>query len=79
MPTEGVKETVMGERGKPSLMHMSFYLLGVVFGGRIGWLLGQTYGGTLLAVLLTVLGAVLLSSAVGVIAYLLGYRAKGPT
>ena len=63
------------EGGKPGAFHMAMYLVFFVLGARFGWLWGHQLGGTALGIIFAVGGAIIASTAVGVVATLLGYRA----
>ena len=57
-----------------SIIHMAFYLVALVVGGKYGWLFGYDMGGIIVAIIFGILGAVIASTLVGAIAMLFGYR-----
>jgi len=59
--------------GKLGPFHLAFYTLALFFGGRLGWHYVSEYG-TILGLIGAIAGAVILSSLVGVVAGLFGYR-----
>lgn len=64
----------MGQGGKPSVFHMTAYLIALAVGGKYGWLYGYEIGEIVLAIVFGIGGALIAATMVGVIASLFGYR-----
>lgn len=64
----------MKEARRPGLFHRTAYLAGLFLGGMFGWRVGNELSGTVLGIIFAIVGALLLSSLVGIVAHLLGYR-----
>ena len=68
--------TAIDQVEKPGIFHMAAYLCALLIGGKFGWQFGDEFGGTVLGVAGAAFGVIVLSSLVGLVATLFGYRVK---
>lgn len=70
------EEAAIDEVEKPGIFHLAAYLCALLIGGKFGWQFGDEFGGAILGAAGAALGAIVLSSLVGIVATLFGYRVR---